>query len=117
MRRSGGSRLLVQVVFVLCAVGTLSFLMSLALPGDAAYRIAAGRYGYDLVDTSAAEAVRAGLAGSNGEVRRAIANNALSVNDKRVSEATATVTAADLNADGVIKLSHGRKKHILVRAT
>jgi tyrosyl-tRNA synthetase len=61
--------------------------------------------------------VRAGLAGSNGEVRRAIANNALSINDKRVSEATATVTAADLNADGVVKLSHGRKKHILVRAT
>jgi tyrosyl-tRNA synthetase len=60
--------------------------------------------------------VRAGLAGSNGEVRRAIANNALSVNDKRVSDAAATVTSADLNADGVIKLSHGRKKHILVRA-
>jgi tyrosyl-tRNA synthetase len=61
--------------------------------------------------------VRAGLAGSNGEVRRAIANNALSVNDKRVSDATATVTAADLNADGVIKLSHGRKKHVLAKAT
>jgi tyrosyl-tRNA synthetase len=60
--------------------------------------------------------VRAGLAGSNGEVRRAIANNALSINDKRVSDAAATVTSADLNADGVIKLSHGRKKHILVRA-
>jgi tyrosyl-tRNA synthetase len=61
--------------------------------------------------------VRAGLAGSNGEVRRAVANNALSVNDKRVSDASATVTDADLNADGVIKLSHGRKKHVLVRAT
>jgi tyrosyl-tRNA synthetase len=60
--------------------------------------------------------VRAGLAGSNGEVRRAIANNALSINDKRVSDAAATVISADLNADGVIKLSHGRKKHILVRA-
>jgi tyrosyl-tRNA synthetase len=61
--------------------------------------------------------VRAGLAGSNGEVRRAVANNALSVNDRRVSDASATVTDADLNADGVIKLSHGRKKHVLVRAT
>jgi tyrosyl-tRNA synthetase len=61
--------------------------------------------------------VRAGLAGSNGEVRRAVANNALSVNDKRVSDASATVTDADLNADGVIKLSHGRKKHVLVRVT
>ena len=61
--------------------------------------------------------VRAGLATSNGEVRRAITNNALSVNDKRVSDAGATVGATDLNADGVVKLSHGRKKHVLVRAT
>ena len=60
--------------------------------------------------------VRAGLAGSNGEVRRAIANNALSVNDVRVTDPAATVTAADLTADGVVKLSHGRKKHVLVRA-
>jgi tyrosyl-tRNA synthetase len=61
--------------------------------------------------------VRAGLAGSNGEVRRAVANNALSVNDRRVSDASTVVTDADLSADGVIKLSHGRKKHVLVRAT
>jgi tyrosyl-tRNA synthetase len=59
--------------------------------------------------------VRAGLAGSNGEVRRAIANNAISVNDKRIGDANLTVTVADLN-DGVIKLSHGRKKHVLVKA-
>ena len=61
--------------------------------------------------------VRAGLAGSNGEVRRAIANNAISVNDKRIGDANLTITAADLSADGMIKLSHGRKKHVLVRAT
>ena len=60
--------------------------------------------------------VRAGLAGSNGEVRRAIANNAISVNDKRIGDANLTITAADLSADGMIKLSHGRKKHVLVRA-
>jgi tyrosyl-tRNA synthetase len=66
--------------------------------------------------TVAALFVRAGLAGSNGEVRRAVANSALSVNDSRVSDAAATLTAADLNADGVIKLSHGRKKHVLVKA-
>ena len=60
--------------------------------------------------------VRAGLAGSNGEVRRAVANNALSINDARVSDAGLTVTDADLKAGGVIKLSHGRKKHVLIRA-
>jgi tyrosyl-tRNA synthetase len=59
--------------------------------------------------------VRAGLAGSNGEVRRAIANNAISLNDKRIGDANLTITAADLSADGMIKLSHGRKKHVLVR--
>ena len=39
-------------------VGLLTFLMARALPGDAAFRIAAGRYGYDMVDAAAAEAVR-----------------------------------------------------------
>jgi tyrosyl-tRNA synthetase len=60
--------------------------------------------------------VRAGLATSNGEARRAIANNAVSVNDIRVTDAGVTVTAADIN-EGVVKLSHGRKKHVIVRAT
>jgi len=54
-------RLLLQVVFVLLTVGTLCFAMAELLPGDAAYRIAAGRYGYDLVNTEIAEAVRAEL--------------------------------------------------------
>ena len=59
--------------------------------------------------------VRAGLAGSNGEVRRAIANNAISVNDERVSDPTSTVSRSDLGSDGVVKLSFGRKKHVLAR--
>src|SRR4029079_15993010 len=60
--------------------------------------------------------VRAGLASSNGEARRAIENNAVSVNGKRITDIGARVTAADLTADDVIKLSNGRKKHVLVRA-
>jgi tyrosyl-tRNA synthetase len=60
--------------------------------------------------------VRAGLAASNGEVRRAVANSAISVNDARVTDPGLTITAADLNADGVVKLSLGRKKHVLVKA-
>ena len=54
-------RLLLQAVFVLLAVGTLCFVMAELLPGDAAYRIAAGRYGYDVVNTEIADAVRAEL--------------------------------------------------------
>jgi tyrosyl-tRNA synthetase len=59
--------------------------------------------------------VRAGLATSNGEVRRAIANNAIMVNDARVSSEKATIGEADVTADGVVKLSLGRKRHVLLK--
>ena len=52
---------LAQAMGVALVVGLLSFLMMQALPGDAAFRIAAGRYGYDLVTAEAAAAVRAEL--------------------------------------------------------
>ncbi|CAM5410998.1 ABC transporter permease [Thauera mechernichensis] len=52
LRRGG------QAGAVALLVGTLSFFMMRWLPGDFAYRIAAGRYGYDLVSAEAAEAVR-----------------------------------------------------------
>lgn len=54
-------RTLAQAALVALVVGVLSFAMMEALPGDAAYRIAASRYGYDLMDAAAAEAVRAEL--------------------------------------------------------
>lgn len=47
-----------QAVVVTFAVGTLCFFLVMALPGDMAFRVAAGRYGYDLVSAEAAEAVR-----------------------------------------------------------
>lgn len=50
-----------QALLVAALVGTLSFFLMRMLPGDAAYRIAAGRYGYDLVSAAAAEAVRVEL--------------------------------------------------------
>ena len=59
--------------------------------------------------------VRAGLVASNGEVRRAIANNAISVNDVRITDPLTVITAAHFNADGVSKLSLGRKKHVLAK--
>jgi peptide/nickel transport system permease protein len=48
-----------QAACVAFAVGALSFLLVRVLPGDMALRIAAGRYGHDLVSAAAAEAVRA----------------------------------------------------------
>ncbi|HTP90562.1 MAG TPA: tyrosine--tRNA ligase [Xanthobacteraceae bacterium] len=59
--------------------------------------------------------VRAGLAASNGEARRAIANNAIMVNDVRVTDDKARIGEADVTAEGVIKLSLGRKRHVLLR--
>jgi tyrosyl-tRNA synthetase len=59
--------------------------------------------------------VRAGLAGSNGEVRRALANNAIRVNDVGVRDPQRTIGLGDLRVDRVVKLSNGRKKHALVR--
>src|SRR5271155_1756389 len=59
--------------------------------------------------------VRAGLAASNGEARRAIANNALMVNDARVTSEKAAIGEADITPDGAIKLSLGRKRHVLLK--
>jgi tyrosyl-tRNA synthetase len=59
--------------------------------------------------------VKAGLAASNGEVRRAIGNNALMINDTRVTTDKAAIDDADITADGVIKLSLGRKRHVLLK--
>lgn len=50
-----------QALGVGLVVSVLCFLAVQRLPGDAAYRIAAGRYGYDLVTTKSAEAVSAEL--------------------------------------------------------
>lgn len=52
LRRAG------QIVALALIVGTLSFAMARSLPGDMATRIAAGRYGYDMVSNAAAAQVR-----------------------------------------------------------
>ncbi len=59
--------------------------------------------------------VRAGLAESNGEARRHVKGGAVKVNDRSVSDERQTIGTAEVTADGVIKLSLGKKKHVLVR--
>jgi tyrosyl-tRNA synthetase len=58
--------------------------------------------------------VDAGLATSNTEMRKAIANNAISINDAKISDPGYVVTDKDF-VGGVAKLSFGKKKHVLVR--
>jgi tyrosyl-tRNA synthetase len=57
--------------------------------------------------------VRAGLTSSNGEARRAIKGGGLKVNDVTVTDEKMTVR--DLAPEGVIKLSLGKKRHVLLR--
>lgn len=52
---------LIQAVMVAWGVGTLTSIFMRSLPGDMAYRIAAGRYGQDNVSAEAADMVRAEL--------------------------------------------------------
>ena len=57
---------------------------------------------------------KAGLAKSNGEARRLIKGGGGRLNDTVILEETASATLDDLNAEGVLKLSAGRKRHALV---
>ena len=59
--------------------------------------------------------VRAGLVASTGEARRQIKGGGLRVNDVAASDERATLSAADLTGDGVVKLSLGKKKHVLLK--
>ncbi|CUW39271.1 tyrosyl-tRNA synthetase [Magnetospirillum sp. XM-1] len=58
--------------------------------------------------------VRAGLAASNGEARRLLKGGGGKINDQAVDEAR-PVGSADLK-DGAVKLTAGKKRHILVKA-
>ena len=58
---------------------------------------------------------RSGLTSSNGEARRLIKGGGARINDERVDDEARTVTLADRNPEGIIKLSAGKKRHALVR--
>ncbi|MBI3711114.1 MAG: tyrosine--tRNA ligase, partial [Proteobacteria bacterium] len=57
----------------------------------------------------------AGLVTSLGEARRLIRQGGARVNDEVVKDELRKLTLADLNKDGVIKLSAGKKRHALVK--
>lgn len=58
---------------------------------------------------------QAGLVESNGDGKRLIQGGGARVNDQSVSDVAAKVTDSDLTQDGYIKLSSGKKKHVLVK--
>lgn len=59
--------------------------------------------------------VKAGLAASNGEARRHVQGGAVRLNDQQVLDDRRIVTLQDLTPEDALKLSLGKKKHILVR--
>jgi tyrosyl-tRNA synthetase len=58
--------------------------------------------------------VRAGLSASRSEARRLVLNNGARLNGALVQDAEVPVSAADIT-DGALKLSAGRKRHVLVQ--
>ncbi|MSP41904.1 MAG: tyrosine--tRNA ligase [Alphaproteobacteria bacterium] len=58
---------------------------------------------------------RSGLCASGGEARRLIKNRGVRINDQLIENELASLNPADF-AGGAVKLSAGKKKHVLVRA-
>jgi tyrosyl-tRNA synthetase len=59
--------------------------------------------------------VLVGFVQSTGEARRQIKGGGLKVNDVAVTDERRLLTISDLTGDGVIKLSFGKKRHVLIR--
>lgn len=59
--------------------------------------------------------VKAGLAASNGEAKKLIRGGGARLNDEKIEDEALSVTAAHSAASGAIKLSAGKKRHVLIR--
>ncbi|WP_406604344.1 tyrosine--tRNA ligase [Bartonella gliris] len=59
--------------------------------------------------------VQAGLAKSNSEARRHVQGGGVRVNDQIIEDETRLILEEDVNAEGMIKLSFGKKKHVLMK--
>jgi tyrosyl-tRNA synthetase len=68
----------------------------------------AGIAAYDLLR-------RSGLVASNGEGRRLIKGGGARLNDAVLVDENRKIVMADLDSNGVVKLSFGKKKHAVVR--
>ncbi|MHA1152132.1 MAG: tyrosine--tRNA ligase [Alphaproteobacteria bacterium] len=81
-------------------------LPTIEVPRD---RLAQGIPAYELLRES-------GLTASNGAARRLIEGGGGRINDAAIDSPARAVNLNDLNPDGLIKLSAGKKRHALVRA-
>jgi tyrosyl-tRNA synthetase len=56
------------------------------------------------------------LVPSTSEARRQVKGGGLRVNDRPVTDERSVLRESDLTPEGIIKLSFGRKRHVLLRA-
>jgi len=72
----------------------------------------------ELIDGIAtfAALVKVGFCSSNGEARRLVKGGGARINDAQVKDENHPVTTADLNDEGMVKVSAGKKRHALLRA-
>ncbi len=59
--------------------------------------------------------VQAGLANTNSEARRHVQGGAAKINDHSISDVKTQLTLDNLTDEGLIKLSVGKKKHVLIK--
>ena len=55
------------------------------------------------------------LANSKGEIRRMIKNNGLRINNEVITDETKIISQNNFNEDNSLKVSHGKKQHIIVK--
>ena len=59
--------------------------------------------------------VQAGLCASTSDARRQIKGSAVRINDQQISDEKMVLTPDNLTSEGVVKLSLGKKKHVLLK--
>lgn len=97
----------IETLFSKGGSGNLDSLEKISLDSETSSLI---KEGIPVVDIL----IKANMAKSKGEARRFIQGGGAKVNDEKVSDENAVVKEADFNADGQLKLSSGKKKHVLI---
>ena len=55
------------------------------------------------------------LANSKGAIRRMIKNNGLKINNEAVTDETKIIYQDNFDKDNNMKISHGKKQHIIIK--
>ena len=55
------------------------------------------------------------LANSKGEIRRMIKNNGLRINNEIITDETKKINQDNFDKDNNMKVSHGKKQHVIVK--